>query len=398
MKNKLITLSVIFLAAFVLSVLLRPSREDKAGITDPAEVCRKTWEGYKHVFIEEGKVIRPREADTVSEGQAYAMLRAVWMGDKETFDACYAWSERHLSRQPEKGDNLLAWHWQDGQVADWMPAADADIDYALALIFADARWHAQGPAGLTAYGSKARSVLEDVLRLETYRNKDSRLYLLPWIIEGAVSHERLPLNPSYYSPAHFRIFFAFTKDRRWNDLLETTYFLLNSLSRQLGEEAGAGLIPDWCSVDARGALYPLEGKNSGFGWEAVRVPLRVALDCFWFDSIQAREFLQKSFVPFIEAAWKENGAVFSEYGYNGKPRKQYESPLFYASYACALLGGGSRYAQSLEGKNRSFIVRASEGWLYSDPRDYYTNSLSWFAEGINSGIIRDMTRNQESGE
>lgn len=61
----------------------------------------KGWAGYKMKFIlTNGRVVRPEDGnDTVSEGQAYGMLFAVYMNDKKTFDKCFQWAEQNLSRQ-----------------------------------------------------------------------------------------------------------------------------------------------------------------------------------------------------------------------------------------------------------------------------------------------------------
>ena len=53
-----------------------------------------------------------------------------------------------------------------------------------------------------------------------------------------------------------------------------------------------GLFPDWCRVDAAGTIGPAPDKDTDFGWEAVRVPFRVALDGLWFKDPQAARLLQ----------------------------------------------------------------------------------------------------------
>ena len=364
---------------------------------DPLTVCRRTWEGYKRVFItQEGRVVRPKEKDTVSEGQAYAMLRSVWMGDKETFDKCYAWAEQNLSRFNGEGDSLLAWHWKDGKVSDWMPASDADLDYALALVFADTQWRGQSPSGLADYGSKAKEVLADILRLETRRSAGLRLYLLPWIMDERAA-ENIPLNPSYYSPGHFRVFLSFTGDARWNELIDTSYFIFEATARKLGEEEGVGLVPDWCSVDKKNRFSPLDEKSSDFGWEAVRIPLRVALDYYWFQSSQAEEFFGTNLKHFLEPRWQEDRVLFCEYSYNGTAHKSYENALFYAAYACIFMAGKSPYAEDLVKKTRSFLRHKRGAWVYQDEDDYFTNSLAWFADGIKSGIIRNICAKKGEG-
>src|SRR5262249_137105 len=77
-----------------------------------------------------GRVVRRDQGgDTVSEGQAYAMLIAVATGRRSTFERVWRWTRVHLQRP----DGLLSWHWQDGKVSDAQPAADADLDAAHAL-------------------------------------------------------------------------------------------------------------------------------------------------------------------------------------------------------------------------------------------------------------------------
>ncbi|HPS54870.1 MAG TPA: glycosyl hydrolase family 8, partial [Sedimentisphaerales bacterium] len=148
------------------------------------KITESGWSGFKQFFIDSsGKVNRIEDGDVVSEGQAYAMLRAVWMDDKECFDNCYRWTEDNLSRVKTKSDNLLAWQWKQGEVYDWMPASDADIDYALSLIFADYKWSKKNLIGVEDYGGKAKAVLSDILDKETFRTLSGKLYLGPWVMD-----------------------------------------------------------------------------------------------------------------------------------------------------------------------------------------------------------------------
>jgi endoglucanase len=358
-------------------------------------IIENTWIGYKNFFIDNnGRVIRIDKKDTVSEGQAYAMLRAVWMNDRDTFDRCYLWAENNLSRKKITGDNLLAWHWKDGKILDRMPAADADIDYALSLIFAGSIWKDPVLKGNEDYSEKAKKILNDILNYETHYTAEKRLYLLPWIITDGPSFSCIPINPSYYSPAHFRIFYQYTKDKRWLELIDTTYFILNSLLKNFNNKKGVGLVPDWCCVNKEGNFYPLEGKNCGFGWEAVRIPLRVGMDYLWFKNKDARIFLKNSFSAFIEKQWQKDKILFSEYDYSGSPIKKYENPLFYAAYFCSLYVSGSDYRKEFLNKVRSYLSKKTKGWVYIDESEYFVNSLAWFTEGFNSGVIKNLFEGQ----
>lgn len=363
----------------------------KAEANKACQIAENTWAGFKHHFIDEsGRVKRIENEDTVSEGQAYAMLRAVWMNDKETFDKCYIWTENNLSRTQTNGDNLLAWHWKDGKIRDWMSASDADIDYALSLVFADACWKGDAPAGVEDYGTKAKLVLEDIIRLETYSTSTGKLYLSPWILDNPTQPDHLPVNPSYYSPAHFRIFYEYTKDSRWLSLIDTTYYLLNSLSKNLEDLRGVGLIPDWCSVNKNDKFNSLEGKSNDFGYEAIRVLFRVGLDYFWFKSKQAKKFLA-DFSKFLEHQFETESVVFCEYDYIGQVLKRYESPAFYACYYYPLQAASSPYSKAALKKCRGYIRKNDNVWFYQNEKEYYLNSLAWLADGLQAGVIRNLS-------
>ena len=358
--------------------------------SDSQVVVEKTWMGFKELFIEsDGRVKRIENSDTVSEGQAYVMLRAVWMNDKVYFDRCYRWTEDNLSRVKDKGDNLLGWHWKDGAVVDWMSAADADIDYALSLIFADMRWPGLSPVGVEDYGLKAKAVLSDILEKETFVTSSGKIYLAPWILDKEEKPEFFPLNPSYYSPAHFRVFYDYTGDDRWLELADTSYYVLNSLSTEFDGQKGVGLVPDWCSVDRLDGFHVLPGKNCGFGYEALRVPFRIGLDSMWFGRVEAKEFLS-SFNRFLENQMKLNSRIYCEYDYSGQAIKLYESPAFYSCYYFAMKVSGSGYIDRVSEKIQEFVLNSDSGLYYQSKDAYYSNCLSWLAEGYESGCIKNL--------
>jgi len=375
-----------------LAFACRSSYADNPNM-DSNETVEKSWVGYKYYFIkQDGRVIRPKDNDTVSEAQAYAMLRAIWMDDKETFDRCYRWTESNLSRLKDKDDNLLAWGWKDGSIIKWMPSSDADVNYALSLVFADSRWKGEAPKGLEDYGKKAYKVINDIMKFETYSTPGGRLYLAPWILNNTERQLRFPVNPSYYSPAYFRIFYEYTKDTRWQKLADTTYYIFDALSKNFNDTPGVGLIPDWCCVDRDDKFHPLTGRSADFGWDAARIPFSIGLDFFFFGSKEARQFFDSGLSKFIEKEWLKNGAVYSEYNYNGTSNNKYENALFYAAYYFSLKISQSPYASEMLKKTRSYILRNKDKWVYEDDKEYYVNSWAWFTEGLNSGKIKNLVK------
>ena len=94
------------------------------------------WSLYRYTHVQSGRVVAlDEDGITTSEGQAYAMLRAVWANDRASFDAVWAWTRENLQVRP---DRLLAWRWK-GRVLDLNAATDADQDAALALVLAPRR-------------------------------------------------------------------------------------------------------------------------------------------------------------------------------------------------------------------------------------------------------------------
>ena len=342
----------------------------------PSETPLETWwKSYKKSFIlPDGCVQRPEhDFDTVSEGQAYAMLFSVFMDDKNMFDLIYDWTEKHLSRSKKHGDHLLAWHWKDGGVNDWMAASDADCDYAFALLLASYQWKEK------TYREKAVLVINDILKLETVRGADNRLFLLP----GLWGNEKsgcLIQNPSYYSPAAFRLFYETTQDSRWLNLIDTGYWILSQSGIRLDNIHGCGLVPDWCIVDAHGNILTAEGKSNDYGWEAVRVPMRVGLDMLWYKTEETNKVLEEIYQA-LQTSISDLGEIKAVYRYTGEPAVKYSS----------LPGDAMTYfaAQVLNTKadtlKVSFRNKLSEKSLILN---YYGQSLAFFPLALEEGILK----------
>ena len=234
------------------AVVLTVSATSACGLAtrDPT-IVRASWRAFLSSFVQpDGRIVRPEHGnDTVSEAQAYGMLRAAWMNDQATFDRIWRWSETHLSRTRRGEDHLLAWHWEphgpsSGEVVDWNPASDADQDYALALLLAASRWQQPAARGLPRYDDHARAVLSDLLAHATARDQDGTLLLLPgpWADERETTGD-LILNPSYFSPGWYRVFYQFTGDNRWNELADSSYLVLETACGLTSDaiRAGTGL-------------------------------------------------------------------------------------------------------------------------------------------------------------
>ena len=367
--------------------------EKQATLPEVERVLQASWRSYRRHFISPAGrvVIGERSGESISEGQAYALLRAVWAGDRDTFQLVYAWTWKNLSRRAGPGDALLAWRWgrdQDGawRVLDRNTATDGNLDYALALALAAARGWRPGPE-LPDYAEEARRVLEGILALETVSLADGELLLTP----GNWHEERPPylLNPSYFSPAAYRIFGKLQPQPAWLRLRDSTYGLLARLAQGLGPQKGVGLFPDWCQVNDRGELSPAPGRDTQFGWEAVRLPWRLALDSLWFQEERATGLLREQFLPFFKKEWQARGKLMAWYSYGGEPQASYESPVLYAGVLAAALAAGDRpLAREMAEKVLSFYQEEG-GEAYFVSRDnYYANNWAWFGLALYAGWVR----------
>jgi len=384
-------------------------------------VLTASWQSYcRHFIKSNGQVIIPEEGGgTISEAQAYALLRAVWANDATVFNRVYSFTYEKLSRVRTHGDSLLSWRWGRLPDASWgvldtNSATDGDLDYALALVLAQ-RLGWRAPSGLPDYREEALRVQADILAREVVALPDGDVLLTPgnW-------HEPQPpylVNPSYFSPAAYRLFASTpsetdreraaervgavrepplqmesgeTNNRaRWSRLHQSTYKLLGQLTQGLEGKPGVGLFPDWCRVDAAGGLAPAPGKDTRFGWEAVRLPYRVALDGLWFKEPMAGQLLMKKFLPFFKSQWQAHARLLAVYNFDGSPAVDYESPVLYAGVLAGALAAGDRdFAREMALKILSFYHEDGDRAYFEAPDHYYANNWAWLGLALYAGWPR----------
>ena len=143
-------LSIAIAVVLTLILIFWFSPQNRRSIAfSPNTMLNALWQDYKKEYVENGTfrtIDRDRNNVTTSEGQSYTMLRAVWVGDKPTFDGAWGWTRTNLARP---NDHLFSWLY--GKKADGTygiltdqggnnTASDADSDIALALVMAYSRW------------------------------------------------------------------------------------------------------------------------------------------------------------------------------------------------------------------------------------------------------------------
>ena len=339
------------------------------GPADDALLAR-TWKGYRSRFIApDGRVVRPEHGnDTVSEGQAYAMLRAAWMNDQATFDRVWHWTTEHLNRNGMPAPTLLAWRWTvDAGVADRNVAADADADVALALLVGASRW----PRSADTYRSAVRAMLTDLIEHLVVSDEQGRSVFLPgqWADQRSAGRG-LVLNPSYLAPASFRAFHQATGDHRWLALADGAYDVIEAIC----DTDPGRTAPDWIrwwssdrwTVESRGA--------DSTGWDAVRVPWRIGTDWLWYRHPRARAFLDRCMQPIVKRRLEAGQGMPVSLAESGEAGET-EHPLANAMFSFALERAADR-DRLLARLLPAMVTDGSRVYIAEADR-YYVNSLAY---------------------
>ena len=363
--------------AFVLTAALTPGvlgcqaqRTGAAAAPDPPQILEESWKAYLGRFVQaDGRVIDHKAGEvSTSEGQSYAMLRAVWIGDKATFDKTYGWGRDNLNSRV-RTDHLWAWKWgktKDGrwQVLDKAFATDAEQDVALALILAYKQWNRE------QYLQEAHTILGDLWSSAT-REIAGKRYLLAG--DSLCKNGSCRLNPSYYAPYAYRIFAQVDHVHDWPLLVDNSYFVLDSASGLTKTR----LPPDWMEIDAKSGQMKLGSKDSSFSYDAFRVYWRIAMDWKLFHEERAQRYLQRT-LPALVDRWRQQGTIPATISPNGKALAQYESLEMIAAVMPAVASvdqtTGRTIAQHLESKYTAGV--------WGDKESYYLQNWAWFGTAL----------------
>lgn len=363
-----------------------------------------SWEGYKANYIycgeacgdNMGLVFDPNMGyQSVSEGIGYGMLMAVMMDDQATFDTIY--DAAHAVMLDEQ-TGLFNWRADNtGAITGFGSATDAELDIAVALIFAqtlvdEGTWeqHAERP-----YGPRAQGLLDSIYLYEVYDGQ----YLTPGDDWGG--NGQAIINLSYFMPAWFRIFDAFEGSDRWYPVIRQGYRSLFSV-RNGGR---LGLAPDWSTADGKPAFEycdaegrPRDACRFEMYYDAIRVPWRIGLDCLWFGDSRACEWSQRS-AEFLNSIENSNDFAVM-YDMEGNSIVGYQNELMAGMWVVAALASGDtdlqlRLGDILYGYASSVL---DQGYWGGSPQYYFNQSLAWFGASLLSGDFRNLYPMEETAE
>jgi endo-1,4-beta-D-glucanase Y/4-amino-4-deoxy-L-arabinose transferase-like glycosyltransferase len=344
-------------------------RVDNAGIAT-TEMLEHTYRSFRDQFVKDGQV-RDAGGYTDARDQASAMLMAVWMNDKSTFDELWGWAHLHLQNQ----NSLLYTTNRPGAAPK--TATDADTDAALALLLAERRWND------ASYGRQGREMVQSIWEYEVVDINGA-----PYLAAGdwAVGDDQVIFAPSAFVPYAYHLFAAADPGHNWWYLLSNSYQVLADVSSApLGAERSAGLPPAYVGIDRTTGEFRANPQGapagSAFDATAAQVYWRVGLDAQWHDDGRADSFLTAS--RFLRDEWRARGGFVSSYAHDGTPQGQAESLLLESAVLPRLMAddpgaGHALYATKLA---TAFDQSKNEGqWGNGD--DIAQQRWLWLATGL----------------
>ncbi|WP_226584556.1 glycosyl hydrolase family 8 [Acuticoccus sediminis] len=263
----------IAVAATVFAAEATPARAaPQALITASAvstTVTSAEWAAYRARFVHgDGRVVDVEKGGhTHSEGQGYGMLLAMRADDRETFDRIADFTFR---RMRGRTDGLVSWLYHpqmSPRILDTNNASDGDILIAYALILAglkwdDARYLAAAMPMVTAIGDRLLERRGGYVRV-----KPAAFGFDPGQHPGGAV-----VNLSYYVYGAFLAFEAVDDRHPWREAWQSGLMLTEA--SLAGDER---LAPDWIALEAGAAPRPARGHAARSSYDAVRVPLYMAL-------------------------------------------------------------------------------------------------------------------------
>jgi len=345
--------------------------------TPNRELLAQSWDSYRQRFIQsDGRVIDYQASDrSTSEGQAYALLRAVLINDPATFALTLHWSENNLQHRAggKRTDSLWAWKWgrkEDGNwgIIDTNFASDGDIDAITALILGSRRWNRP------EYLELAKLKLQDLWNLSTISEPQGKRYLLPGTVAAFVPNaSTYYLNPSYFAPYAFRIFAQVDPQHDWLSLVDSSYQVLENSAKL----SSVGLPSDWVALNTKtGQCQTLPASStlkSLYSFDAYRVWWRLSLDAAWFNSPQAQRYLVTS-TQHLRKLWSKQSSLPARIDLQGKALVNYEATSQYAMLYAAMQLVEPATAQELLVKK---ILPQYKQGVWGDESAYYTQNLAW---------------------
>ncbi|MFD1419387.1 glycosyl hydrolase family 8 [Lactiplantibacillus songbeiensis] len=288
---------------------------------------------------------------TLSEAQGYGMLITVMAAQQgvRTQNTFKQLTHYYLAHRLSKALPLMAWRQTQTRgkmrstAAEKTSATDGDLDIAYALILADQQWGSRGDVN---YRQLAQRLIKAIKRTEL--NPTTKLPRVGnWATTGTDANL---VRTSDLMTVDFRKFASYTRDGSWTRVAQNSQSLLQRLS----QKQATGLMADFVTVTGAkatiGAVKPNQvatSHDAQYGYNACRVPWRVAVDYQTTHSQVSRQVLQKMLTFFakqhqLTAIYRLNGQAVTSYA-----NQAFTTPIAYAAQVMDQSALTKRYGDSL---------------------------------------------------
>lgn len=335
------------------------------------------YEAWKKRFVENGLVkgTNPQgQPRSISEGQSYGMMLALWFNDQAAFNTIWKTTEDGFWRAAKGTGGWYAWL----NSGDDNFAGDADQDIAGMLIFASALvdsgyWTDYSVSvGGTAYNYKAKAkvVVNSVWHNMVDTTNGHQIQSWP----SAGTGKR---NPSYHMPQWYPVFKEFSAKnglpvRNWDAVKTASFTLMNAqpgaakgMARNFSTSTGA--------APSGGTSSP---NNYDMGFDAIRVPYRMGMSAMWYKDASAMAWCKNVWNNgFVDPAKPGMYTVAgpSLYGWGTAPKYEdakYEKPMTNTMWGTAAIAVADSLAKAAEAT--STIVSYVNGTAGLNTRNYFS--------------------------
>lgn len=206
------------------------------------------------------------DGSTFSEGQGYGMVLTAYFGDKTAFDGLWAFAQKNFN----PGTGLMGWHvtcsgftTSDGGNGS---ATDGDTDIGFSLIVAASQWGG-------TYAQQAKAYLTTLQTVDFTTCSPSGRNMPTdgnWQKSAACTAGS---SSSYFMPAYYRVFQAFTGNAFWGKTADDVVTLYG-----LAADPTTGIIVDMIDQDG----VPASGQT--YNYDSCRTPWRAVLDYLWYGT------------------------------------------------------------------------------------------------------------------
>lgn len=317
--------------------------------------------------------------DVRTEGMSYGMMVCVQLDKKKEFDRLWKWVRNFMYIPDGPCCNYFAWSCKtDGAHNAEGPAPDGEEYFAMALLFASARWG--DGEGIFAYGKEARAILRECVHKGEPGHPGEPMWepanhLIKFITNVDFS------DPSYHLPHFYELFaeMADPCDREfWKQAAEASRKYLHQACHP-----ETGLSAEYADYDGTPHTGHQEifGRHDWYYSDAYRTIANIAMDHLWFDAdpwqVEIADRLQRFYCEEQKEHWDGvfliDGTVLAE--------KALHPVAIIAVNAQASLAADGPYVIECVKKFWNTPLRRGE-------RRYYDNFLYLFAMLALSGNYR----------